>query len=281
MRKASLIKPNLIYVLKSISFVKTVAYMRKVWLVCGFMLMACFTACVDVDETYDFHADGSCNVTYNFDMSKAVSVLVNLLPDSVKQTPQFSTVQDTTINYYTILPDTVRQKMDSIQVAMAKSSDVVLMMNLKSNLVKVNMRHSADNVADLSYYLKNLSKMTSGNQLGSILKTSKKLKNDAERNPFALTQDYYNYEITAHKFYRTIDIVKFKKYVKANQSVFSMSKAMLIEMPYKVTVNFASPVIKIDNKKAVLSADKKSVTLQSNIDEVLKDPDVMDFKIDF
>lgn len=214
-------------------------------------------------------------------MSKAVSVLVNLLPDSVKQTPQFSTVQDTTINYYTILPDTVRQKMDSIQVAMAKSSDVVLMMNLKSNLVKVNMRHSADNVADLSYYLKNLSKMTSGNQLGSILKTSKKLKNDAERNPFALTQDYYNYEITAHKFYRTIDIVKFKKYVKANQSVFSMSKAMLIEMPYKVTVNFASPVIKIDNKKAVLSADKKSVTLQSNIDEVLKDPDVMDFKIDF
>ena len=63
--------------------------------------------------------------------------------------------------------------------------------------------------------------------------------------------------------------------------MFSMSKAMLIEMPYKVTVNFPEPIGKIDNKKAVLSADKKSITLETNIDEVLKDPDVMNFKIDF
>lgn len=256
--------------------------MKKVWLIFGVVLVTCFTACVDVDETYDFHADGSCNVTYNFDMSKAISVLVNLLPDSVRQTPQFNMVQDTTVNYYNILPDSVRKKMDSTQVATAKSSDVVMIMNLKNNKVKVSMRHSADNAADLNYYLKNLSKMTSNDQLGLILKSKKGVKpTDADKNPFALTQDYYNYEITSHKFYRTIDMVRFKKYVKANQSTFSMSKAMLIEMPYKVTVNFPYPVTKIDNKKALLSADKKSVTISTDIDEVLKDPDIMNFKIDF
>jgi hypothetical protein len=255
---------------------------NKLWLVIGMILIACFSSCVDIDETYDFHADGSCNVTYNFDMSKAISVLVNLLPDSVRQTPQFNMVQDTTVNYYNILPDSIHRQMDSTQVAMAKSSDVVLMMNLKNNLVKVSMRHSADNMNGLSYYLKNISKMTSDNQLAPILKNSKHLKvKDAEHNPFALTQDYYNYIIAPHKFYRTLDVDKFKKYVKANQSMFSMSKAMLIEMPYKVTVNFPQPVTKVDNSKAVLSADKRSVTLETNIDEVLKNPEVMNFKIDY
>jgi hypothetical protein len=254
--------------------------MKKVWVLLGILLITCLTSCVDIDETYDFHADGSCNVTYNFDMSKAISVLVNLLPDSVRQTPQFNMVQDTTVTYYNILPDSIHQQMDSSQVAMAKSSDVVLMMNLKNNVVKVSIRHSADNVTDLSYYLKNIAKMTADNQLGSILKSNKHLQ-AANKNPFALTQDYYNYEITPHKFYRTLDIVKFKKYVKANQAMFSMSKAMLIEMPYKVTVNFPEPVNKIDNNKAILSIDKKSVTIETNIDEVLKNPEVMNFKIDF
>jgi len=253
--------------------------MKKVGLICLVFIIVCLTGCLDIDETYDFHADGSCNVTYNFDMSKAISVLVNLLPDSVKQTPQFNMEQDTTVNYYNLLPDSVHRQMDSTQIATAKSSDVVMIMNLKRNKVRLSMRHSSDNVSDLSYYLKNLAKMTSNNQLGPIL-SSKKTPAPSE-NPFALTQDYYNYDIGPHKFYRTIDMVKFKKYVKANQSTFSMSKAMLIEMPYKVTVNFPQPITKIDNKKAILSADKKSVTFQTDIEEVLKDPDVMNFKIDF
>ena len=188
--------------------------MKKLYFALSILLIMSITSCVDVDETYDFHADGSCNVTYNFDMSKAISVLVNLLPDSVKQTPQFNMVEDTTMNYYALLPDSIHHQMDSSQVQMARASDVVLRMNLKSNTVKVSMRHSADNIADLTYYLKNLSKMTSADQLGSILKPKKGFK-EADKNPFALTQDYYNYEITPHKFYRTIDMAKFKKYVKA------------------------------------------------------------------
>lgn len=254
--------------------------MKKAWLIGCVLLIACLTGCVDVDETYDFHADGSCNVTYNFDMSKAISVLVNLLPDSVKQTPQFNMEQDTTVNYYNLLPDSVHRQMDSTQIATAKSSDVVMIMNLNHNKVRISMRHSANTVSDLSYYLKNLSKMTSNNQLGTILASKKTVKASTE-NPFALTQDYYSYDIGPHKFYRTIDMVKFKKYVRANQSTFSMSKAMLIEMPYKVTINFPQPILKIDNKKAVISVDKKSVTLQTDIEEVLKDPDIMNFKIDF
>lgn len=253
--------------------------MKKIYVAVCLMLITCLSACVDLDETYDFHADGSCNVTYNFDMSRAVSVLANLLPDSVKQSPQFDKVQDTTVNYYSILPDSLHQQMDSTQIEMAKKSDLVLKLNMKRNLVRISMRHSADNVTDLDYYLKNVSKMTSGNQLSSIL-PAKKIKN-AGNTQLTLNQDYYNYEITAHKFYRSIDTARFNKYLRANSSMFSMSKAMLIDMPYKVTLNFPRPVNRIDNTKAIISADRKSIILEANIEEVVKNPSVMNFKIDF
>ncbi len=254
--------------------------MKKVYLFLLCLLVACLSSCVDVEETYDFHNDGSCNVTYNFDMSKAISVLVNLLPDSVKHTSQFSMIKDTTVNFYSILPDSIHQKMDSSQVEMAKGSDLVVMMNLQHNIMTASIRHSADNANDLSYYLTNFSKMTSQQHLSSIIQDRKTIKNVDEKQ-LLVSQNYYNYEITPHKFYRTIDTVKFNRYIKTNQSMFNMSKAMLIEMPYKITLNFPHPVLKLDNKKAILSADKRSVILETNIEDTFKNPQVMNFKIDY
>jgi len=254
--------------------------MKKLYLILFLFLVVCLSSCVDMEETYDFYEDGSCNVTYNFDMSKAVSVLVNLLPDSVKESPAFSMVKDTTVNFYAILPDSVHQKMDTAQLNMAKSCDLSVRMNLKQNIVKASIKHSANNAADLDYYLQNVSKITSGEQLSSLL-PDKKTAKDVNANELMLLQDYYKYEIGPHKFYRTIDKGKFDKYIKKNEAMFKLSKAMLIDMPYKITMNFPEPVKNIDNKKAILSADKRSVTIETNIEDAFKNPDVMNFKIDF
>ncbi|WP_448699459.1 hypothetical protein ACFGVR_20840 [Mucilaginibacter sp. AW1-3] len=254
--------------------------MKKLYVAIFVVLVSSLTSCVDLEEEYVFHADGSCNVIYNFDMSTAVSVLANLLPDSVKQSPQYGEAKDTTVNFYTALPDTTQQKMDSIQVGMAKNSDLVLMMNLKRNLMKASIRYSADNSHDLDYYLKHLSKMTSQQHLSTMMPESKSLKK-ADGSQFVLGQDYYNYDIGPHKFYRTIDKAKFSQYIKTNESVFNLSKAMLIDMPYRITLTFPDPVTRVDNAKAVLSADKKTVTLQTNIEDAFKNPDIMNFKIDY
>jgi hypothetical protein len=52
-------------------------------------------------------------------------------------------------------------------------------------------------------------------------------------------------------------------------------------MPYKVVLNFAKPVKKVDNPNAVLSADGKQVIITATMDEVIKDPNVMDISVDF
>jgi len=61
--------------------------MKKLYLPVIFLALVCLSSCVDVEEHYDFKADGSCKVAYGFDMSRAVSVLMNLMSDSVKATP--------------------------------------------------------------------------------------------------------------------------------------------------------------------------------------------------
>ena len=254
--------------------------MKKFYLPILFFVLLCFSSCVDIEEHYDFKPDGSCNVLYSFDMSSAVSVLMNLMSDSIKETPQFSLVKDTTLNFYTALPDSTQQKMTLEEANMAKSSSLMVKMDLKKNIMKVGINHVAKNSADLAYYLKHLSKISMNSQLNSVTKNDKHA-GGFDPQQLVAGEDYYSYEITPHKFYRVIDKAKFNAFLKKTQSAFAMAKAMLIDMPYKVVLNFAKPVKKVNNPKAIVSADRKRVTLITNMDDVIKNPSLMNLKIDF
>jgi hypothetical protein len=249
--------------------------MKKLYIPLVFFAFLCLSSCVDIEEHYDFKPNGTCNVVYGFDMSKAISVLMNLMTDSVRETPQFSLVKDTTLNFYSALPDSISQKMTAEEARMARGSDLAVKMDLKKNLMKVSIKHEAKNAADLQYYLEHLSNISMNSPLTNVTKKS------FDAQPLITGQSYYTYEISDHKFYRIIDRVKFNAFLKNAGSKFAMAKAMLIDMPYKVVLNFAKPVKKINNSKAILSADRRTVTLVTNMDEVMKNPGLMNLKIDF
>lgn len=254
--------------------------MKKLYVSFLFLVMFCFTSCVDIEEHYDFKADGSCNVVYGFDMGRAVSVLRNLITDSVKETPQFGMIKDTTLNFYTALPDSTQQKLNADEVNMAKSSSLSIKMDLKKSVMKVSINHQAKNYADLQYYLQHISKISMSSQLNKVTKNNKQVSGfDAQQ--LVAGQDYYSYEVTPHKFYRIIDKAKFNAFLKKTSSTFAMAKAMLIDMPYKVVLNFSKPVKKVNNPRAILSADRKRVTLITDMDDIIKNPSLMNLKIDF
>jgi hypothetical protein len=254
--------------------------MKKLYYLTLFFVLLSFSSCVDIEEHYDFKPDGSCNVVYAFDMGRAVSVLMNLMTDSVKATPQFGMVKDTTLNFYTALPDSTQQKMTFDEANMAKSSNLSVKMDLSKSIMKVSINHVAKNAADLDYYLKHLSKISMSSRLNEVTKGTKSAKGfDAQQ--LVAGEDYYSYEITPHKFYRVIDKAKFNTFLKKTASTLAMAKAMLIDMPYKVVLNFAKPVKKVNNPKAIVSADRKRVTLVTDMDDVMKNPSIMNLKIDF
>ncbi|WP_158826223.1 hypothetical protein [Mucilaginibacter lacusdianchii] len=254
--------------------------MKKVYFLIILGICVCCSSCVDVVEQYTFKANGSCNVTYNFDMSHAVSVLMNLMSDSVTATPQFAIVKDTSMNYYSALPDSTQAKMTSSEAEIAKASNLSILMNLKKRQMKVSISHESKTAADLEFYLQRLSKLAADNHLNTSGKEDKGFKG-VDVQQLIAGQDCYNYQITPHKFYRIIDKTKFNQFLKKTQATFAMARAMLIETPYKLVLKFAKPVKKLDNPKAVLSADRRQVTLQTNMDEIMRNPMVMNLKVDF
>src|SRR6187402_487749 len=108
--------------------------MKKGHLLFLFLIMLCFSSCVDIEEHYDFKEDGSVKVVYGFDMSRAVSVLMNLMTDSIRETPQFGMAKDTTLSFYRALPDSTQQKMTVDEMMMAQSSELDVKMDLTKNI---------------------------------------------------------------------------------------------------------------------------------------------------
>ncbi len=244
------------------------------------LMMFCFSSCVDIEERYDFKEDGSVKVVYGFDMSRAVSVLMNLMTDSVRQTPQFAMAKDTTLNFYSALPDSTQLKMTPDEVKIAQGSELAVKMDLTKNIMRVNVNHLAKNTDELEYYLKHISKISLSNPVSKVAKNDKSVQSfDAQQ--LVAGQDYYDYDVTPHKFYRIIDKDKFNAFLKKTGSTFAMAKAMLIDMPYKLVLNFSKPVKKVVNPHAILSPDKKTVTILADMNDVIKDPSLMNIKIDF
>ncbi|RYE20478.1 MAG: hypothetical protein EOP42_27410, partial [Sphingobacteriaceae bacterium] len=117
--------------------------MKKLYFLLLMLLLSVISSCVNVEERYVFSKNGACKIDYRFNMSKAVSVLSNLLPDSVKQTPSYLTQKDTAINFYSDLTDAERKKLSNDQVNLARATLLHLKMNLKNKQMLVNVQYEA------------------------------------------------------------------------------------------------------------------------------------------
>lgn len=254
--------------------------MKKLYPFMLLLVFTCFTSCVDIEEQYTFKTDGSCKVVYDFNMSRAVSVIKNLMSDSLKQTAGFNLVKDTTLSFLAAMPDSLERKLSIEELAMAAGTDLSIKMDLKKSLMKMSVSHTANSAADLQAYLEHLSKISLNRKFDAVVKNAQPSANfDAQQ--LMAGQDYYDYEITPTKFYRVINKVKFNAFLKKTQSTLAMAKAMLIDMPYKVVLNFAKPVKKVSNANAIVSADRRRVTFTTTMDDMIKDPSIMNLKIDF
>lgn len=254
--------------------------MKKLYFVALMLLLSVISSCVNVEEHYVFSKNGACKIDYRFNMSKAVSVLSNLLPDSVKQTPSYLSPKDTAINFLSDLSDSTREKLSSDQVDLARSTLLHFKMNLKNNLMLATLQYEAKSPKETRYFLTHVSKLAQKQQFGQLLNSPQMLSPVTSRGT-VISQDYFNYDIGSKHFSRKVDTIKFRKYFKQNEAMFNMAKAALIEMPYSVVMRFPLPVKKTGNVRAKLSTDKKQLTLNSTLEEIIKTPQLLNLKVEY
>ena len=248
-----------------------------------FFAMLSLSSCFEVDEQYDFKANGSVDFTYSLDLGPTVATLVGMMPDSArKKDPQFNNVVDTTLNFYTASPEATRKKMNPEQANLAKNSNINVKMNLNKNIMKVSIAHSAKSAAGLEYFFHNLSKIPSLDKpLKQITKDNGKSNDTTGARQLMEYEDYCVYEITPHKFYRTIDTAKYGAFSRKNKQTVEAAKSMKILIPYKVTLNFASPVKNVTSSIAKVSADRKKVTIETDMETMNKNPSIINLKVDY
>jgi hypothetical protein len=254
--------------------------MNKLYFAVILLLLSVVSSCVNVEEHYVFQKNGSCKINYTFNMGKAVSVLSNLLPDSIRQSPSYLMPKDTAVNFLSGLPDSARAKLNSDQIDIARSTMMHLNMNLKNSQMTASVQYDARNPKEVKYFLTHISKLAQKQQLGELLSNQQVLSTASSRG-IVISQDYFNYDISSKHFTRKVDTVKFRKYFKQNQAMFNMAKAALIDMPYTVMMRFPRPVKKTGNLRAKLSPDKKQLTLNSDFEEIVKSPQVMNLKVEY
>ena len=245
--------------------------------------MASFSSCFEIDEQYDFKANGTVDFSYNIDLGKTVTILTGMMPDSArKKDPQFNTVVDTTLNFYTASPVGSQKKMNPEETNLAKNSNINIKMNLRKGIMKAGITLSAKNAADIDYFVHNLSKMpTLSKKLGELTKDNNKSGDTTGARGLMEFENFYTYEITAHKFYRTVDTTRYGPFSRKNIQTVEMAKVLKMTIPYKLTLNFASPVKNVTSAIAKVSADRKKITLETDMETMNKNPSILNLKIDY
>ena len=255
--------------------------MKKLYPVVLMLLLSVFSSCVNVEERYTFLKGGGCKIDYRFNVGKAVSVLSNLLPDSVKQTPSYLMQKDTAINFFSDLTAAERKKLSNDQIDLARATLLHLKMNLKNNQMLASVQYEAKSPKEVKYFLTHISNIAQQQKIGQLISDPQVIQTGSSSGGMGINEDYFNYDISSKRFFRKVDTVKFRKYFKQNEAMFNMAKAALIDMPYNVVMHFPRPVKKTGNARAKLSPDKKLLTLSSNVEEISKTPQIMNLKVEY
>ncbi|MGI4020837.1 MAG: hypothetical protein ACRYFA_04965 [Janthinobacterium lividum] len=255
--------------------------MKKLYFPLLMLLLSAFSSCVNVEERYTFLKDGACKIDYRFNMGKAVSVLSNLLPDSVKQTPSYLIQKDTAINFYSDLTEAERKKLSKDEINLARATLLHLKMNLKNNQMLVNVQYEAKGSKEVKYFLTHFSDIAQQQKIGQLISDPRLMQAGASSGGMGINAAYFDYDIGSKHFYRKVDTVKFRKYFKQNEAMYNMAKAALIDMPYSMMIRFPRPIKKTGNIRAKLSSDKKQLTLNSTMDEIVKTPQLLNLKVEY
>ena len=92
----------------------------------------------------------------------------------------------------------------------------------------------------------------------------------------------FDYTISNGRIKKSVNTEKLKK-LQENPKMAEMKQgaAMGMEVLYNVTYKLPRPVKSVDNAKAKLSDDKKTVTLRTNLMEIFEKPEQFAFTIQY
>jgi hypothetical protein len=251
------------------------------WLLPSFFVLF-LTGCFDVNEEIDIKANGSGQMQWNYDMSQLLDLMQTYMgkDEMDKQIPKDKV--DTTI----LMKDLVDTAKDipADKKALIRNGRMHMKLDMTQKIFKADLHFPFSSMNDLQKLYTSMSDGSLGtNKLFKGL-TSK--GDSMNSNPNAQMPDIgqfngiYDFQCKDGLISRKLNADKWKEFQSSPQfEQMKQVSGMGMEVPYTLTVNLPRPLKKIDNSLAVISDDKKTITLKYNIVEVFDHPEKFEYTI--
>ena len=248
-----------------------------------------FAACIDTEELIDLNADGSGQYSLSMDMGKLIEMASSMGGD--KGTPKKTKEKIDTLIYF---KDAVAasDKLSADEKAIFKDGQCKIKFDEANSEMKIVLSCPFKDMNTLAVVKKDLPGLL--DKLGLMDKATGKGKKKSElsemggdgdlANAVNPSDKYYNFSAVPGKIsYSIPDKESFKKLV-ANDSIMQMmqqSALMMGDMTSTTIIKLPSPVKSVSNPKAVLSADKKTVTIKTIVTNMMEKPEEAEYSIEY
>jgi hypothetical protein len=250
------------------------------WLLplCCLFLLA---GCLEIKEDLEIKNNGSGQLAVNTDMSQLLDIMQTYIGKEEMEKELPGKVMDTTLLMKTIV-DTARD-ITPEKKALVRDGKIHMQLNMDQKIFKADMHFPFHNLSDLE---KLYASMNDGSLGTADLFKGLSHSGDSVAAPGNNVPDMnqFNsiYDFTAKDgmISRKVNMEKLKA-LKESSQFAQMKDAtnMGMEIPYTLTLHLPRPVKKVDNSIAMLSEDKKTVTLKYNLMDVFDHPEKFEYTV--
>ena len=237
-----------------------------------------FASCLEINEEVQINDNGSGQISTTMDMAQLIDMMQAMGGE------EFEKKKDEKMDSTILLKDFVdtAKNLTKEQKALLRNGTLRIKMNMAQKEFNLNMKYPFSS-------LENLQKLNSalaaqGGGFGNAMKGAMGNENSESSEAPEMDQlmGIFDYNISNGLIKKSVNKEKLKKLEESpKMAEMKQGADMGIEVMYNVTYKLPRPAKSVDNPKAKLSDDKKTVTLRTNLMEIFTKPEQFAFTIQY
>jgi hypothetical protein len=256
--------------------------MNKLRTLLLFLLPLALISCTDTREELEIKKDGTGTLVMKTDFGKMLEMVKSMGGGNDLSKDGLDKAYDTTM-YLKDVIDTA-QNVPADQKELLRNGKVHLVINVKESVGKMEMNFPFTSASRLQDLYASLNSSTSGlknlfNGMGKNLP-----KGDDGSNDKGMPQIASVYDIVVKDglYSRKVNKQRYDEFVQTMKlDELKQMGSMFGGMDYTLTVKLPRPIKKVSNSKAMLSDDKKTASLKTDLMETFEHPELLALDIDY
>lgn len=247
------------------------------------LLIVLFSAflfsCTNTHEDLQIKKDGSGTLSMKTDVGKLLEMLKSFGGDSAFAGGRADHPMDTLMLMKDFV-DTARD-VPADKKALLRDGKVHVVMNMAESIGKIDFNLPFKSTSQLQQLYQTLN---SGSGLGSILggMGNQLPGNNTGNSGIPQVASVYDIVIKDGSYSRKVNLERYEEFTKTMKlDEFKQMSGMFGEMDYTLSVTVPRPIKKSSNPQVVLSADKKTATLKTDLLQTFEHPALLAMDLEY